>query len=439
MITLLKNCLLSDSRKVHIIINDNKIEKILNIENTNELESIHIDWVFDIKNNLVMPGIIDSFSKINLNSAYVKSNYLSESISSVTGGITTFIDYETKIIGDSYLKILNSKFVDASSESLSNFGFFVSASELMKTKELTKVQSFTVGTILNLNETNIKEYIENNSVLPESVNSSKLVCLHLSGNHIDDFFNICSDKNVKLLFHDISNGNDLEKILSYKELGYNIRTSTSINYLILNKDQITNEYKKKVLLLDYQLGNMIDNITLWNAVRSGKIDMINSGHTPVTLIDKFENQTPGLPGFETMFSVLFDSFFYKKISITILEKLLSNNPALILGIKDKGKIQEGYDADIVVINSTKRWWIKNEDIVSSARWTQFNDMRVTGRVIMTFVNGNLVYNWLNQMNPIRDVAKGNMVSFNWDIFTNDNTNQKFAININETNNSDKSL
>lgn len=439
MITLLKNCLLSDSRKVHIILNDHKIKKIFNVENSHELENMHIDWVFDIKNNLVMPGIIDSFSKINLNSAYVKSNYLSESISSITGGITTFIDYETKIIGDSYLRVLNSKYSDAISESFANFGFFVSASELMRTKELSKVQTFTVGTILNLNDLNIKEYIENNSVLPESINSSKLVCLHLSGNNIDEFFNICNDKNVKLLFHDISNGNDLEKILSYKDFGYNIRTSTSVNYLILNRDLIANEYKKKTLLLDYQLGNMIDNIVLWNAVRSGKIDMINSGHTPVTLIDKFENQTPGLPGFETMFSVLFDSFFYKKISVTILEKLLSSNPALILGIKDKGKIQEGYDADIVVINSTKRWWIKNEDIVSSARWTQFNDMRVTGRVIMTFVNGNLVYNWLNQMNPIRDVAKGKMISFNSDVFLTDNTNHKYSINVNKINNPDKSL
>lgn len=439
MITLLKNCLLSDSRKVHIILNDNKIQKILNIENMHELNGLHIDWVFDIKNHLVMPGIIDSFSKINLNSAYVKSNYLSESISSVTGGITTFIDYETKIIGNSYLKVLSSKFSDASSESLSNFGFFVSGSELMRTKDLTKVQLFTVGTILNINDANIREYIETNSILPECINSSKLVCLHLSGNSIDDFFNICKDKNVKLLFHDISNANDLEKILSYKELGYNIRTSTSINYLILNKDQISNDYKKKTLLLDYQLGNMIDNIALWNAVRSGKIDMITSGHTPVTLIDKFENQTPGLPGFETMFSVLFDSFYYKKISVTILEKLLSSNPALILGIKDKGKIEEGYDADIVVINSTKRWWIKNEDIVSSARWTQFNDMRVTGRVIMTFVNGNLVYNWLNQMNPIRNVAKGNMISFNLDVFLNDKTEPKFDVNNNKIIGINKSL
>ncbi|MEG2198461.1 MAG: dihydroorotase family protein [Malacoplasma sp.] len=432
MITLLKNCLLSDSRKVHIILNNEKIYKIIDVANENILANIEIDWVFDIKNNLVMPGIIDSFSKINPNSAYVKSNYLTESISSITGGITTFVDYETQIIGDSYLKVLSNKFSNANSESLSNFGFFVSASELTRTKEAlketSKIHDFTVGTMLNLNEANIKEYIDNYHAIPTSVNSSKLVCVHLSGSRIDDFFSVCKDKNIKLLFHDITNGNDLEKILSYKEMGFNIRTSTSINYLILNRDQISNEYKKKTLLLDYQLGNMMDNISLWNAVKDGKIDMITSNHTPITLIDKFENETPGLPGFETMFSILFDSFFYKKISVSILEKLLSKNPAVILGLKDKGKIEEGYDADIIVVNSTKRWLIKNEDIVSSARWSQFNDTRVMGRVIMTFVNGNLAYNYWNQMNPIRNVAKGKMISFNNDIFLKENMSHNYDLN-----------
>lgn len=416
MITLLKNCLLSDSRKVNILIVDKKIHTISEqpIESLNL--NMQIDAIFDIRNNLVMPGIIDSFSKVNLNSAYSKPNYAIESQAAAAGGVTTFIDYEQKTIGGTYLDYLSKKVLDANENSIINFGFFVSASDLIKSKELFKTQEFIVGTILNLTNNNIRDYISNHAQLLEFIDVSKLVLLHLSGSNIDDFFRVCKDKKVKILFYDIVNRNDLDKILKYRQEGYNIRTSISVNFLFLNIDLITNEYKRKTLSLDYRLGTMIDNIALWNAICEKKIDMITSNHTPITLIEKFEKETPGLPGFETTFSMLFDSFFCKKIPITLLERMLSTNPAQIMGIKDKGKIEVGYDADLMIINTTKRWWIKNEDIVSSARWTQFNDSRTIGRVMMTFVNGNLVYNWINQMAPFRTKQKGKMIQHHINVF-----------------------
>lgn len=82
--------------------------------------------------------------------------------------------------------------------------------------------------------------------------------------------------------------------------------------------------------------------------------MITSDHYPITLIEKFETLRPGLPNFETLFSVLFDSCYFKRISITVLEKLLCKNPAKIYGFKNKGEIKEGYDADIIIVNTTKR-------------------------------------------------------------------------------------
>ena len=239
-----------------------------------------------------------------------------------------------------------------------------------------------------------------------------MVILHLSGADIDVFFDICDSKEVKILFYDITNENDLDKINYYKnELGFNVKTATSIMYLLFNRDQINDEYKKKTLTTEYKLGTMLNNINLWNAIKNGAIDMITSSHIPVSLIEKFETEKLGIPNFETLFSMLFDNCYFKRIPITILERLLCKNPAKIYGIKNKGEIKEGYDADLIIINTTKRWWIKNEDIVSYARWTPFNDYRISGRVMMTFVNGELVYNFINQIAPIRKVKSSKMVRF----------------------------
>lgn len=415
MVTLLKNCLLSNNKKVDILIDNNIIVNISEEPITNETSNVQIDQVFDIKRNLVMPGIIDGFSRTKTNSSYDLSSYETESTACAYGGITTFIDIPSDPISSNYFNEISAKINDANQNSLVNFAFAVNASDDTNQKELSKIQEYVVGTILTLNTRSFKERISDSDTLKTMIAASKMVIIHLSGNDIDVFFDVCEDKNVRILFYDITNETDLDKILYYKSLGYNVKTATSIMYLLFNRDQINSEFRRKAITTEYKLGTMLNNINLWNAVKNGKIDMITSSHMPVTLIEKFETERPGIPNFETLFSILFDNCYFKKIPITILEKLLCKNPAKIYGLKNKGEIKVGYDADLVVINTTKRWWIKNEDIVSSARWTPFNDYRISGRVMMTFVNGELVYNYINQMMPIRKVKSAKLVEFDYDL------------------------
>lgn len=418
MLTLLKNCLLSNSRKVDILIKDSIIEKISDTSlDAKTYNNKKIDAVFDMKCNLVMPGFIDAFSRIKKQTSYTTSDYETESRACAYGGITTFVDIPSAPISEKYYDAIIDKVNEAKENSHVNFGFVVSVSNLSNIVELEKIQDYSVGTIININARTVSDRIIDSEKLSEALKASKLVLLHLSGFDIDLFFSVCDDKFTKLVFYDITNENDLEKILSYKKEGYNIRTATSVNYLLFNRDMIANEYKRKTITTEYKLGTMLNNLGLWNAVKDRKIDIITSDHTPVSLIEKFETEQKGLPNFETMFSILFDSCYYKRIPITILEDLLCKNPAKVCGFKNKGEIKEGYDADLVVVNTTKRWWIKNEDIVSSARWTPFNDYRISGRVMMTFVNGQLVYNFINQMSPIRNVKAGKFAEFDKNLST----------------------
>lgn len=416
MISLLKNCLLSNNKKVNILIKDNVIEQIMDVNEENnsikEYNGSPIDAIFDIKNNLVMPGFIDAMSRIINPSTYSSSNYESESKACAYGGITTFVDFSSHSFNDDkYVETLSKKVVSASQNSHVNFSFVVPVTNLTNLSNINKVHQYSVGTIIEINSRNFKDRINDKDKLNDILNVSRVVYIHLSGSDIDAFFESCENKETKLVFYDITNEADLEKIISYREFGFNIRTSTSINYLLFNNDSLNNEYKRKTITTEFKLGSMINNLNMWNAVKNRKIDMITSDHIPITLIEKFETEKKGLPNFETLFSILFDNCFYKRIPITILEDMLCKNPAKICGFKNKGEIKVGYDADLVVVNTTKRWWIKNEDIVSTARWTPFNDYRISGRVIMTFINGQLVYNHINQMMPIRNVRAAKIAEF----------------------------
>ena len=68
----------------------------------------------------------------------------------------------------------------------------------------------------------------------------------------------------------------------------------------------------------------------------------------------------------------------------------SENPCRIFGIKNKGFIKEGFDADLTIVDMNKEVTIKNEMIASKCRWTPFHNYKVKGFPVGTIVNGILV-------------------------------------------------
>ena len=73
-----------------------------------------------------------------------------------------------------------------------------------------------------------------------------------------------------------------------------------------------------------------------------------------------------------------------------LIKLMCENPCKIFGIKNKGYLKEGYDADLTIADMDKEVTIKKEMIASKCGWTPFNNYKVKGFPVSTIVNGNLV-------------------------------------------------
>jgi dihydroorotase len=70
---------------------------------------------------------------------------------------------------------------------------------------------------------------------------------------------------------------------------------------------------------------------------------------------------------------------------------MCENPAKIFGLKNKGFIKEGYDADLVVVDMEKETTISNEEVVSKCGWTPFKGKTVKGAPVATIVNGKFVY------------------------------------------------
>ena len=70
---------------------------------------------------------------------------------------------------------------------------------------------------------------------------------------------------------------------------------------------------------------------------------------------------------------------------------MSSNSAKIFGIKNKGKLEVGYDADLVMVNLETNTKFTKEETVSKCGWTPYEGILKGGEVLLTMVRGNIVY------------------------------------------------
>ena len=79
----------------------------------------------------------------------------------------------------------------------------------------------------------------------------------------------------------------------------------------------------------------------------------------------------------------------KKLSLPQLINLVCENPIKIFGIKYKGFIKEGYDADFTIVDMNKKITIKNENIESKCGWSPFNGVEFKGTPVATIIAGKI--------------------------------------------------
>ena len=132
---------------------------------------------------------------------------------------------------------------------------------------------------------------------------------------------------------------------------------------------------------------------LWVAIKNNIVDVLGSDHAPHLKSNKdreYPNTPSGMPGVQTIFPIMIDHVNNGKLTLTQLVNLMCENPCRIFGIKNKGFIKEGYDADLTIVDMSKKVTIKNEMMASKCGWTPFHNHKITGFPVGTIVNGNLV-------------------------------------------------
>ncbi len=137
-----------------------------------------------------------------------------------------------------------------------------------------------------------------------------------------------------------------------------------------------------------------DRLALWKAIQKGIIDVVASDHAPKAkkIEDPFFEAPYGSPQSETMLAVTYDEGVNKKrIKPSRLVQLLSENPAKIFGLyPEKGTIQKGSHADLVLLDPKDAYTIKHENQHSGAPYTLYEGRRCLGKPLLTIQRGKIL-------------------------------------------------
>lgn len=197
---------------------------------------------------------------------------------------------------------------------------------------------------------------------------------------------------AKLHIANVTTKGSVQLIREAKKRGTRITCETSPHYFLLTEEAVENY--NTLAKVKPPLRTKEDVKAIIEGILDGTIDVITSGHSPTKLTDKnkeFDNADYGISAFETAFALSYTKLVeQQKVPLSKLVELLSTKPAKILGLNKKGRIAEGMDGDLVVVDLNEKYTINPQKFVSKAKFSPFAGKEVKGKVICTIVGGRIL-------------------------------------------------
>jgi len=191
----------------------------------------------------------------------------------------------------------------------------------------------------------------------------------------------------------ISTKGGIELVRSAKKKGIPVTAEVTPHHLILSDDSLVN-YDPN-FKVNPPLRSAEHRQALLEGLKDGTIDIIATDHAPHTPEEKdveFDLAPFGLIGLETAVSLMLDRFVHKNIiSLERLIDLMSCRPARLLGLKNKGRIALGADADLTILNLRQEVVVDVQRFASKSRNCPFHGWKLKGAVALTIVGGRIVY------------------------------------------------
>ena len=419
---LLKNGLVADYKNnvqenLDILIEGKKIKKVA--KDINE----DADKIIDCTDLVILPGMIDMHCHLREPGFEHKETIETGSKSAVCGGFTTICPMPNTKPSPDTVEVLKEVIEKGKKANLCNVFPYAPVTkgekgeELVNFEELKKAGAiafsddgmpvvnarFMRQAIIEADKlgTFVSSHCEEKSVSSGAINAGKVAEeLGVEGvlPEAEEIMAareivISETNNVRAHICHISTKTSVNMIRDAKERGVKVTCETCPHYFTFTVEEVLKSGVNAKM--NPPLRKEKDRQAIIEGLKDGTIDSIITDHAPHAEDEKAKGlaQAPnGIIGFETVVpAIIMNLVEPGHLTYLDVARLTSYNPSVLLGLDDKGTIEEGKTADITIIDPNKEYVYTKEMIVSKSKNSPFIDKKLKGRNKYTIVSGNIVY------------------------------------------------
>ena len=375
------------------------------------------DRVIDAGGTYILPGGVDPHVHMHLPAAagFSSDNFYTGSRAALYGGTTTIIDFVTPSRGESLIKALEKRKLEAEN-SLADYAFHVSPVEWrnstgdeirecikmgatsfkvymaykktvgLNDDDLLKVMS-AVGKAGGIVTVHCEEGDEIENLRDRYYRSNHTTPLYhalsrpanLEAAAVKKAIELAAKAECPLYIVHVSSAESLKFIREAHKKKQSVYAETCPQYLLLDNSKYTGTFEQTApFVISPPLRTSGDNNALWDALTDGTISTLGTDHCPFTMdqkkagINDFRMIPGGAGGVEHRLVLLHThGLLTKRLNINQMVNLFSAEPAKIFGLfPRKGIIRTGSDADLVI------WNPKPESVISAGTHHMNSDINI---------------------------------------------------------------
>lgn len=351
----------------------------------------------DARGLLVLPGVIDAHTHFRLRMGpgkYTADSFDNGSAAAACGGITTFIDYTGQGPGENLLKGLRARVREAAGLCYTDFSFhcMLTGWERMKAPAAQMAACVKAGapTFKMFTAYGARGLMAGDGALAEALAAARrlgaLVCVHAENGPVIDFLadifapskgimalplsrppfteteavgrvaGIAAAAGAPVYFVHQSAAGSAEIIAAVRKAGLKVMGETCPQYLALDESRFKGR-DGHLYTCCPPIRTREDSAALWKGLKNGSLQVLATDNCTFTREQKdawngdVRRLPMGMPGSQTLLAAAY-TYGVKagRISLGKLVETLCENPARIMGLRSKGFIKPGFDADFAIVD-----------------------------------------------------------------------------------------
>ena len=417
---------------------------ISEISTDSNLEPREDEMIHDAAGLHLLPGIIDPQVHFRDPGQPEKEDLHTGSRAAASGGVTSFLDMPNNVPSQTTLQSMFEKLETAANRCVTNYGFFIGATE-SNVEELKKAVGTPDSPIAIPGICGIKIFMGSSTgdLLVNESNALKTIFDNTAGLiavHAEDETRMIERKKMiegrtDMAAHAEWRDEETALIATKRAVSYAQDSGHRLHILHLTsgieadwlngltslhgeegKAHITTEVLPQHLTYDERdvavIGTKLkmnppiryqkDKETLWKRLLDGTINCIATDHAPHTLESKaegFPSAPSGMPGVETSLPVMLTHSSNGMCTLEQVVQWMSTDVAECYQMVGKGRLEEGYDGDIVLVDMNKSQTVEDENTWSTVGWNPFVGKPLVGWPVLTVVAGVPVFERNDETGP----------------------------------------